>query len=95
MTHHSLYRTATYWPPGSWESEGAKNIAVQIQAIWTTDGPERKVHLLVDVAEGGYLYDGISNESNPTTLQYAARIEKFYTYPDLRSLKQVRIAVVT
>ncbi len=87
-----LYQAATYWPPRSWETVGS--VAVHVQAIWTTDAGERKVHLQSDVAEGGYLYNGISKEVDPTKLPLAVKIERFYTYPDLRSLKQVRIAVV-
>lgn len=88
----SLYRPATYWPPGSWDQGG--NVGVTIQAAWCVDGDELKVHLHADVAEGGYLYDGVTELSNPTLLSRARKIEKFFTYPDLRSLKQVRIAVV-
>lgn len=90
-----MYRTATYWPPKSWEDSDGQCVAVQLQAIWSVDVEEVKVHLQADVAEGGYLYDGITTASNPTILSGAKRIEQFYTYPDLRSLKQVRIAVVS
>lgn len=93
-----MYRTATYWPPGSWESEEAsrgQNVAVRIQALWTIEtGKLVEVFLQTDVAEGGYLYDGISNASDPRLVSGARRIDLYLQHPDLRSLKYVRKAIL-
>src|SRR6185369_2932033 len=88
----SLYRTVTYWPPGSWEIAG--NVPVLIQGVWTHDDSHEKVYLLTDVAEGGYLYNGEIRFSDPRALVRARRIEKFVSWLDMRSLRQVRVATV-
>ncbi len=92
-----MYRTATYWPPGSWESDSAargQNITVRLQALWAYEGLEAEVYLLVDVAEGGYIFDGESNISDPRKVTGARKIDVFLSHPDLRSLKQVRKAIL-
>lgn len=94
-----MKRTATYWPPGSWEREsstsGGKNVAVQMPTIWTkTSEGDIEVYLESDVAEGGYLFDGISQASNPLLLHGARKIALFLQHPDLRSLRQVRKAIL-
>src|SRR3954471_19864466 len=88
-----MYHTATYWPPKSWEE--SDRLPCLIQAIWTVEGDgEIKVYLQEDVAEGGYLFDGVIQVHNPLILNRAREIIRFYSFPDLRSLKQIRIAVV-
>lgn len=92
-----MYRTATYWPPGSWElssHEGRHNVPVQIQAIFTVDNGLEEVYLLTDVAEGGYLFNGVTSVADPRKVRGARKIDIFLTHPDLRSLKQVRKAIL-
>jgi len=91
----SIYRTATYWPPDSW-GRGQSNVAVHIQALWTVEGSGGiEVFLKSDVAEGGYLFDGITYAEDPTKLHDAYKIELYLAQPDLRSLKMVRKAIVS
>jgi hypothetical protein len=91
-----MQRTATYWPPDSWKTASpGQNVAVHVQAIWTQNGPDVEVFLGSDVAEGGYLYDGISSEQDPTMQVGASKIALFLSHPDLRLLKQVRKAVLS
>lgn len=94
-----MYRTATYWPPGSWESNKAQkgqNVAVSVQAIWTQESNgDVEVFLQVDVAEGGYLYDGVSTKPDPRQEPGARKIDLFLSHPDLRSLRQVRKAILS
>lgn len=96
-----MKRTATYWPPGSWErgressTSGGKNVAVQMPTIWTkTSEGDIEVYLESDVAEGGYLFDGVSYASDPTILHGARKIALYLQHPDLRSLKQIRKAIL-
>ena len=88
------YRTATYWPPGSWETGNGQNVAVRIQALWTQCDGLQEVFLQTDVSEGGYLYDGISNAQDPRTVEGARRIDLYLHHPDLRTLKQIRKAIL-
>ncbi len=50
------------------------------------------VYLTSDVAEGDYLFEGVSTDTNPTLLDGARRIEKFEKLPDLRNLDHQRKA---
>jgi len=92
-----MYRTATYWPPGSWEENAPRgqNVAVQIQGLWSLERGEVEVYLKTDVAEGGYIYDGISHARDPRLVSGAYKIDLFLSHPDIASLKQVRKAILS
>lgn len=45
---------------------------------------ESVVYLASDVAEGDYIYNGISNASDPTTVDGAKKVKTFQKLPDLR-----------
>lgn len=92
-----MKRTATYWPPNSWVDSSGRNVAVQVSAIWAVEAKAGTLEafLDVDVAEGGYLFNGVTYASDPTILNGARRIAQFLTYPDLRSLKQIRKVILS
>lgn len=92
-----MYRTATYWPPESWNQfpTAGRNVAIRVQAMWVVEGDDVEVFLQTAVAEGGYLYDGVSSAADPRTVKGARRIDLFLEHPDLRNLKVIRKAVLS
>jgi len=69
----------------------ATNGGGQIQTL------EEQVEVMCpfDLAEGGYFYFGESKERSPSRVQDIRRIVKFERMPNLRTLKQIRVATLS
>jgi hypothetical protein len=78
------FQTITYWPP-----EGGK--AHHLQGQWLV--AENRVLLDREVAEGGFLYNGVCHETFP--IEGSAKIQHFSRVANLRDLRMLRVAEVS
>ena len=104
----NLKGIVTYWAPGVNDGFGGVTFptSVDIKARWEdkaelfidASGNEvtskAKVYLVSDVALKGYLFNGKSTVSDPTTISDAREIRAFRRMPNLRNTKFERLAML-
>jgi hypothetical protein len=100
--------TCTYWGAPTVDGYGTSSFAApvtmschwenSIQEYLKDSGEEAVSNAIVftasDVEIGGYLFQGTSVETDPTTLEGAHQIHQFYKIPDVRSIGMQRKAVL-
>lgn len=102
------HQDVTYWGPPTPNGFGGETFSgspVTFKGRWqdnsvvvtSEDGDDytSNAQVLVpqDLEVGGYLYKGVSTETDPKVLgEEALRIQRFDSVPDLRNLTQIRKA---
>lgn len=105
MGQRHLHQTLTYWPPSAEDRYGkpVSGTPVQKACRWEdrTDEVQSKtgqqvtsrsrVFLDDDVDIDGYVYLGVSDATDPTTVDGAYEIQAKGRQPDLRGLRQLTV----
>jgi hypothetical protein len=88
------YGAKTFDPPvnlkGRWEEKAERFIGQSGEDLVS----QAVVYLEGDVDTNGYLYLGISTETNPTIINGAFKINAFNKIPDIRGLQFTRKALL-